>query len=762
MSERKLIAGAAIAAVVLILLAGFIVSEQNKIPDITGKYILTEGQFAILDGDDVTFYDEEEVVFEITSFDGHRAVGYWNGTFCAGVYDRGYLTFTSTYSVPGLGNMLEDVGGYVQDNKLYLGSLSKSDTGITIATGYVLVKEGTDPTLPEREEKLTVGDVFESFACDMAVDGVKKDAEIDSYTIKVTDYQCGIFVLEHRLSMYGGQYTEAYKTVAMRYSENSYMSGIESSGEIAYIHVDGKRLAIEYNYQEEGTHITCTHYMSCDGTTFDKPDVSMISGLVYRGQSYTLTSEKKEYSMEVSMSFGDAVGNAFPVYETEGPYEFTEYIQLMPNKNGDGYQINTIYRGSNVIGDYKAMATGWLSGDLKTMNIKFAVLYSNGIYESALYLMTLSDEPSILGTYEMTTGYMAQLYKGKYTYYDAPNETVMTIEYFDGGLIKGIINGDEYVGTYSNGFITLSAGYMLDGVEGLFTESASGHLEDGVLYYSSLAYNENMNLTGAVQMVFAKKGVEVKSMDFKPVFDIGSVYNTYEYEVKTEDGYSSAKGNPYVITVTDHNKGIYVLDHTLTVDGEMMNYRTLAVQDGPYSLFFGCDAETYITDIFTDGRNAVVLYNYGNGSDKVLRTYHMSIDGGSGKCTAKDVSGLSYTGTLSIVTDTGYVHDTEVLIVFGDMTGTMCQYVMQVDGKSYTDTMHLVPLPDGSYQIVSGYTYVDGSMTKENMYGTISSDLSVMTMVAETFYQDGSTSASTVTLTLIDDPKSSPFIDFDF
>ncbi len=754
MNERKLIAGAAITAVILILLAGYIVSEQNNIPDITGKYILTEGQFALLDGNEVTFYDEEEVIFEIASFDGHRAVGYWNGTFCAGVYDRGYLTFTSTYSIPGLGTMLEDVGGYVQDNKLYLGSLSKSDTGITIATGYILVKEGTDPTLPEREEKLSVGDVFESFASDVAFDGMTGDAKIDSYTISVTDFQCGMFVLEHRLSMNDGQYTEAYKTVAMRYSENSYMSGIESSGEIAYIHVDGKHLTIEYNYQVEGTHITCTHYMSCDGNTFDKPYVSMISGLVYRGQSYTLTSEKKEYNMEVSMSFGNAVGNAYPVYETEGPYEFTEYIQLMPNKGGDGYQINTIYRGSNVIGDYKAMATGWLSGDLKTMNIKFAVLYSNGIYESALYLMTLSDEPSILGTYTMKSGSMGMLIDGEYFLYDAPNATVLTIDFFDGALLKATIDGDVYVGTYTDGYVTLSSSYNLDGADGTFNESASCYLKDGILHYSSLAYNETSDMTGAVQMIFAKEGATVKETAIDPAIKVGSVFNTFEYEVQTADGYKKLKGNPYTMTVTDYSRGVYVLDHTITIGGTMNEYRTLAVQDGEFTLFFGCDSVTGLSDIYTDGRNAIVLYNFGSGDDKVLGTYRMSLGDEYKESDAKDVSGLVYAGTLSIVSNTGHVQEKEFSIMFGDMAGTMCQYVMLVDGKTYTDTMQLIAIPDGSYEIVSGYTYDDGSMTKGNMYGTISSDLSVMTMVSETFCPNGSTWASTATLVLnsIDDP----------
>ncbi len=387
MNERKLIAGAAIAAVVLILLAGFIVSEQEKSSGIKGNYVLAEGTTAYFGEDGTVTYNESiEMNFSITEFDGKNVKASWNSSKLVGQYCGGYITFACIYDGM-LGTNIEEIKATIDGNKLTLCGMKISDRGISSATSAVLYKEGSKIVKTEQPQYMEIGVVYDTFASKCTIDGEAYDGMVKSYSMTASEWKGGIYVIDHELVM-GNGVESKYRSLAVNTAEGCVMSGIDSFYGISYIQVSGERASASYSYDYQGKTVNETCYMT-SGDRWTLEDVSVLSGLVYKGECTAIYNNGEKNVSDVTTSFGDAVGNTYAIIGEEHGVTYTEYYLVTPTNQHDGYLICGNRSGTEGSVDYIQFSSGYITKDLKWIVIQFCTIYSDGSYETSMHQMQL-------------------------------------------------------------------------------------------------------------------------------------------------------------------------------------------------------------------------------------------------------------------------------------------------------------------------------------------------------------------------------------
>jgi len=387
MNEKKLIVGAAIAAVVLILLAGFIVSEQNKPSDIKGNYVLAEGTTAYFGEDGSVSYNESiEMNFSINEFDGKNVVASWNSNKLVGQYCGGYITFACIYDGT-LGTNIEEVKAVIDSNKLTLSAMKISDRGLSSATSAVLYKEGSEFVKTEQPQYMKVGDVYNTFTSKTTIDGEAYDGLIKSYSMTASDWKGGIYVIDHELVLDDG--TECYyRSLAVNTDVGCIMSGIDSVYGISYIQVSGERASASYSYIYNDKAVNTTCYMT-SGDPWTLEDVSVLSGLMYKGKCTVILNSGEKYASDVTISFGDAVGNTYTILGEEYSRAYIEYYSITPTNQHDGYLICGNRDVTNGSVDGVQFSSGYITKDLKWMVIQFCTIYYDGSFDTSMHVMRL-------------------------------------------------------------------------------------------------------------------------------------------------------------------------------------------------------------------------------------------------------------------------------------------------------------------------------------------------------------------------------------
>jgi len=387
MNERKLIAGAAITAVVLILLAGFIVSEQEKSSGIKGNYVLAEGITAYIGEDGTVTYNESiEMNFSITEFDGKNVIASWNSSKLVGQCCGGFITFACIYDGT-LGTNIEEVKATIDGSKLTLSCMKISDSGITSATSAVLYKEGSKIVKTEQPQYMEVGVVYDTFASQCTVNGEAYDNIVKSYSMTASEWRGGIYVIDHDLVM--GDGTESkYRSLAVNTAEGCIMSGIDSFYGISYIQVSGERASAVYSYNYQGKAVNEICFMT-SGEPWTPEDVSVLSGLVYKGVCTGISNDSEKSTTYVITAFENAVGNMYAILGEEHGDTYTEYYVVTPTNQHDGYLICGNRVGTDGSVNCIQFSSGYITKDLKWIVIQFCTIYSDGTYKATMHEMQL-------------------------------------------------------------------------------------------------------------------------------------------------------------------------------------------------------------------------------------------------------------------------------------------------------------------------------------------------------------------------------------
>jgi len=716
----KIAMTAAIVAVVLILLAGYI-ADTNKDP-IDGKWTVVQASYAEFNDNpviDTVDYPEGYGIVEIKDVRNDCATVTLNGVSALWSYSNGtgHFTYTDDYQI--LGSMI------LKDNVLYVGQTILKD-GKTEYITMILTKDGKMPSIID-DGKIDAFDMIETGSYCITDHSV---AEVFGNDAQLKYIESGKGFLFYQIA----QDAQSQTFVSVHNAALGGFVSINDLFSVSILKIDGDYAQFTIRSEDNATMLAAD--FSSNGKAVQYPD---LTGSTFNGYQFTTdingrTNEREHFTLNVQQQSGPVL----LCYNVFGNNPSSWMVSMVKSESGYDLFVSSLFTDDGEL--YNGIYSGTLSADLKTISIVASTnsLNSNQMVGTVFVEKTdrtNDDGFEHLGYYVFDTGYSVTLKNGEYSEKELDLDGELTIYATINGIFYGTIFDNTFCGAYNNGVLEYEANYTFQDRD--WSMYATIMFHDNVAMAYTTAYSGDEYHASA--MKFVKNGEE-------------STYwpesNTILTRCWTSNGIWFLDGNSftdvtdrYDYTITDvkdyHGIMTFKLNRTDRFTNEVRTVDNISVP-GRFGLTSLCPTEDHLTRYLIEvAETAMKFTGWVEGdTDKALCIRFFEEGTVAPEPVFMDLEGKTYAGTDFFYVTDGNFYSLDTKIVISLQNNDIVK-MSQANKAALSDWTFVTCGMTRCITGVSEYMFSDGKLYHGKYTGQFSDDLSAITITGLATTDDG-------------------------